>query len=51
MKCCLCDKEIKVVGTWKDGNNAEPIKKGRCCHNCDIEKVIPLRIWNLGGRK
>ena len=41
MKCCLCEKEILIVGTWRDGNNAMPLAKGRCCDKCNMEKVIP----------
>lgn len=44
MKCCLCHKEIEVKGTWKEGNNAEPLKKGRCCDVCDDTKVISARL-------
>lgn len=44
MKCCLCGKEIEIVGTWKKGNNARPLKAGRCCGKCNITKVIPARI-------
>lgn len=39
MKCVICGKEI--VGY---GNNAEPIKFGRCCNNCNTLYVIPKRI-------
>lgn len=41
MKCILCEKEI--VGY---GNNAEPLKKGKCCNECNATKVIPVRIGN-----
>lgn len=44
MKCCLCKKEIEVKGTWTKGNNAEPIKRGRCCDFCNEFKVITVRI-------
>jgi len=47
MKCCLCKKEIEIKGTWKGGNNAMPLKKGRCCDKCNYLKVIPARIKNL----
>lgn len=40
MKCCICGKEIKGYG-----NNAEPLKKGKCCDNCN-EIVIIARINN-----
>lgn len=39
MKCIFCGKEI--IGF---GNNAQPLKKGICCENCNITKVIPYRI-------
>ena len=45
MKCCLCGGEITSDNsTWKEGNNAEPVKKGRCCDKCNEEIVIPERI-------
>lgn len=37
--CSICGKEY--VG-W--GNNAEPVNSGRCCDNCNTEKVIPARL-------
>lgn len=39
MKCCICKKELK--GT---GNNANPIKDGRCCDSCNQLYVIKARI-------
>lgn len=47
MKCCLCGKNIEVKGTWKKGNNAWPVKDGRCCNDCDITRVIPARLKGL----
>lgn len=38
-KCCICGKTITG---W--GNNAEPVKLGRCCDTCNATKVIPARI-------
>ena len=40
IQCCLCSKEI----IEKYSHNAEPIQKGRCCTDCNIDKVIPERI-------
>tara|TARA_R110002049_G_scaffold203080_1_gene373658 strand:+ start:13 stop:438 length:426 start_codon:yes stop_codon:yes gene_type:complete len=37
--CILCDK--KIIGY---GNNASPVKTGRCCDTCNIEVVIPTRL-------
>ena len=40
-KCILCGKEFKGYG-----NNAEPLKKGVCCNECNL-KVIIERIAQL----
>lgn len=47
MKCCLCKKEIEVKGAWTKGNNAQPLKDGRCCDFCNERRVIPERIRRL----
>ncbi len=41
--CVLCGKQIRGYG-----NNAEPLKRGRCCDICNKEKVIPARLKQLG---
>ena len=33
-KCCLCKE---TFFGW--GNNAQPIKNGKCCNNCNLKKV------------
>jgi len=38
-KCCLCKKEFEGYG-----NNAEPIKIGKCCDDCNIKIVLPTRL-------
>lgn len=39
-KCVICGK---VFTGW--GNNPEPVKhKGRCCDECNINVVVPMRI-------
>ncbi len=43
-KCCICGTEF--IGY---GNNAEPIKKGICCDNCNSRFIINLRILNWHG--
>lgn len=48
MKCCICNKEIEIRGTWNKGNNAQPLKDGKCCDVCNYKKVIPARLKNLG---
>lgn len=56
MKCCLCDGEIEKKRHpetneiyWEEGNNAEPLKDGRCCEWCNNNLVIPLRIRRITG--
>ena len=44
MKCCICKKEIEKKGDWTQGNNAQPIKDGRCCDKCNYNVVIPARL-------
>jgi len=51
MKCCICKKEIKKKGSQSRGSNAEPLKKGKCCDNCNTTKVIPARLALIGGKK
>lgn len=47
MKCCLCKGQIEDKGYWNKGNNAEPLKTGRCCDTCNATKVIPARLKAL----
>jgi len=57
MKCCICKGEIEKKYTpegkmyWDTGNNAQPIKDGRCCDACDSGVVIPERIKRLQENK
>ena len=44
MLCSICFGEIKPVGSWTEGNNAEPVNMGRCCNECDTYVVIPARM-------
>jgi hypothetical protein len=45
MKCCICEEEIKVEhGNWDQGHNAEPVRNGRCCSDCNYIVVIPMRL-------
>ena len=45
MKCVLCKQEIRrdPFTQWDQGNNAEPLAKGRCCDNCNYD-VMAVRI-------
>ena len=49
--CVICGKTI--LQEW--GNNPNPIKKGgKCCNACNMQKVIPARIFGVikkGGEK
>lgn len=39
-RCSICGKEIH--DTIHDSNNAFPFV-GKCCNECDIKKVVPIR--------
>lgn len=43
MKCCVCGKEI--VGY---GNSASPLNGSKCCDECNLKVVVPLRIFLRG---
>lgn len=51
VKCCLCKKEIEIINGWDSGNNAEPVKNGRCCDKCNFNKVILKRLREVGVLK
>ena len=38
-KCVICGRKFEGFG-----NNAEPVRKGRCCDICNLMKVIPARL-------
>ena len=46
--CVICGLKIDIITSgdfeWKDGHNAEPIKEGRCCTECNNSVVIPTRL-------
>lgn len=41
--CVICGKEYDGYG-----NNAEPVKSGKCCDKCNQEVVIPTRLKKMG---
>jgi len=43
VKCSICGRDA-----GKYGNNARPVKNGRCCDLCNATIVIPARLG--GGR-
>jgi hypothetical protein len=49
LQCSICKTPIQPnpISGWAGGNNAWPVNDGRCCDECDIEHVIPLRIMRL----
>ena len=56
MKCCLCGGEIEKQRNpktgeifWDKGNNALPLKDGRCCSTCNLTKVLPARLERFRG--
>lgn len=51
MKCCICGREIKPVGDWAQGHNAEPAADGRCCDECNSMIVIPMRLLEFTKRR
>jgi len=38
-KCIICGKDFGGYG-----NNAQPVKDGLCCDECNMNIVIPTRI-------
>jgi hypothetical protein len=44
--CSICGRQYVQ---W--GNNAWPINDGRCCHECNMTKVIPERIARMYAAK
>ena len=40
--CCICGKPFSG-----HGNNAQPVKDGKCCDECNWNVVIPARIEKL----
>lgn len=40
MKCSICGKEIKGYE-----NNAIPLTNGHCCDECNVNVVIPYRLF------
>jgi hypothetical protein len=41
-ECCICS--LEYIGY---GNNAAPVKEGKCCDECNATNVIPSRINNV----
>ena len=49
-KCCICDGDIEHHKTeegktyWTQGHNAQPIKEGQCCDDCNTMVVLPKKV-------
>ena len=39
MNCCICGKDA-----GKYGHSAQPVMKGQCCDECNMNKVVPARL-------
>ena len=44
--CCICGKKFRGFG-----NNAQPVKDGRCCDECNSTVVINARLEQMIMRK
>tara|TARA_R100001443_G_scaffold7067_1_gene16220 strand:+ start:2136 stop:2339 length:204 start_codon:yes stop_codon:yes gene_type:complete len=57
VRCCICSKYIEPLRNakgeivWEYGHNADPVKEGRCCEQCNFEAVLPARMEQLIGGK
>lgn len=53
LKCCICGKDIipHPGHGWRHGHNAEPVKDGRCCDDCNATVVIPARLAEFARRQ
>ena len=40
-ECIICGEEMKDV---YDNHNAQPVADGRCCTDCNFNRVIPARL-------
>ena len=43
-KCKICKGNIEIVNGYRDGHNANPVAKGRCCGDCNSTVVIKARL-------
>jgi hypothetical protein len=46
-KCVLCSNPCDCPF----GNNAQPVKEGKCCDDCNVTKVIPARMARFVRRQ
>ena len=50
-KCKICKGNIEIVNGYRDGHNAQPVAKGRCCDACNSSIVIGARLYDLFEKK
>ena len=44
-KCVICKQDITPdPDGWEGGHNAEPVKEGQCCGDCNDTVVTPARF-------
>ena len=49
-KCKICKGKIEIINGYRDGHNAEPVAKGRCCADCNSSVVLQARLDILWRR-
>ena len=55
--CVICGSKIpphmtdEGVVDWEGGHNAEPVKEGQCCGDCNNTVVFPARLVQYGITK
>lgn len=48
LTCSICLQPIEARGDWTHGNSAYPVNDGRCCDECDVDFVLPMRMRRAG---
>lgn len=43
-KCKICKGNIEIINGYRDGHNAQPVAKGRCCADCNSTIVLRKRM-------
>jgi ribosomal protein S27AE len=46
--CIICRKPIPDEPGKSLGNSASPLREGRCCDQCDMDWVVPVRLIMSG---
>ena len=48
LECAICGDTIDN-SHGLDGHNPEPVIEGRCCEECNLKVVIPVRMKMVNG--